>query len=174
MKYYTLVNPKIEGTLKTTFKCDTPLEAANEAYAAVSKYFANTLPTFRFSLECDSKLYHYQAEEKLKNDNADYVITQFKGNVDERGFNKSKRAFDKQVGGKHKHHKHHKDDSDSSSSDSSSPYMKWKVPISSWWYYPYMYTVDDLYVFTPSFIPGSTSVLSNIYFPLPSSSVIVA
>ena len=41
MPEYTLINPKIKGTVKTTFDCKSRHNAALQAYQEISKYFLN-------------------------------------------------------------------------------------------------------------------------------------
>lgn len=159
MKSYTLVNPTIEGTIKTAAKADSALEAANEIYSNLSQYFATTVPNFKFTLECAGEYFHCQVEEKIKGDNAHYVLTQYKGNINESEFKKNLAKFKHQEGGKHK--KRRDDDSSSSSSSSSSYYTRVRVPISSWWYYPNMYVTSDL-VYFPVIASNAVGVSSVI------------
>ncbi len=166
MKTYSLVNPSIQGELKTSFKASSSLEAANEAYNELSQHFANYLPVFYFSLEGGGKLHHFQVEEKLNDESANYVLTPFKGTVKESEFSSKLRQLKKQEGGKHKKHHHKHDDSSSSSSSSSSDYYRRvSVPINSWWYYPNLYIVDGTYYYTP--IIASTSVSPGTTFTIP-------
>lgn len=159
MKSYTLVNPKIEGTLKTTFKANSAMEAANAAYNEMSKQFANTVPAFRFTLETEGKMQHFLVEEKLKKDTANFVITAYKGKVDEAGFKSRAKEAKKQLGGKRRHHRD--EDEDSSSSDSDSPYFrKISYPIYSWWYDPLVY-VD---AFGPVYFPNLVGIAPNGLF----------
>lgn len=162
MKTYSLVNPSIEGELKTSFKASSSLEAANEAYSELSQHFANYLPVFYFTLEGGGNLYHFQVEEKISNESANYVLTPFKGSVKESDFSNKLNKFKKQEGGKHKkHHKH--DDSSSSSSSSSDYYRKVRVPITSWWYYPNLYIVDDIsYYYWPIISSKSVSPSTQV------------
>jgi hypothetical protein len=50
MKSYLLVNPYIEGSLDKVFSANNSLEAADKAYTAISKYFSNSIPNFKFTL----------------------------------------------------------------------------------------------------------------------------
>jgi len=62
-KYYILVNPYIEGSMKKIFKADNSLAASKKAYSVLSKYFNNQVPVFNFTLlklkseEVDEKSY---------------------------------------------------------------------------------------------------------------------
>ncbi len=49
-KYYILVNPYIEGSMKKIFKADNSLAASKKAYESLSKYFNNQVPKFNFTL----------------------------------------------------------------------------------------------------------------------------
>ena len=49
-KYYILVNPYIEGSIKKIFKADNSLAASKKAYESLSKYFNNQVPKFNFTL----------------------------------------------------------------------------------------------------------------------------
>lgn len=158
MKSYTLVNPSIEGTIKTTAKADSAIEAANEIYSNVSQYFATSLPNFKFTIECAGEYFHFQVEEKIDGETANYVITPYKGKINDSNFKDKIVKLQKQEGGKHRKHY---DDSSSSSSSSSSYTTRIRVPISSWWYYPTMYAVTDLIHF-PVLASTAVSPTSNV------------
>jgi len=80
MKSYTLVNPYIEGSMRTKFKAGSSLEAAKLAYEELSQYFSNNVPRFLFSLkktgsDSDNDFYHFQVLEKINNsDKLRYTI----------------------------------------------------------------------------------------------------
>jgi hypothetical protein len=161
MTKFTLVNPKIDGSVKTSFEASSPLKAADEAYSAISKYFTNSLKEFNFTLQSGSGKYHHftAAEKKHKNQDVNYTIKEFKGKVDMDAF--AKRLT--QSGGKHKKW----DDDDSSDSDSSPVYRRMNYPIYNWWYDPFVYVVTDKdasnklqAIWFPSlpFIPGNYAV----------------
>lgn len=151
MKKFTLVNPKIDGSVQTSFDTNSPLEAADKAYSAISKYFTNRLEEFRFSLQNGGKYFHFVASEhKGKDNKVSYVIKEFKGKVDTDKFEKRLTQYEKQYGGKHK-------DDSSDSSDSDSPlYRRYNYPIYNWWYDPFVYIVTD---------KDASDKLKTIWFP---------
>lgn len=50
MKTYMLVNPVIQGNINTEVKAENSLEAAHQLYAAMSRYFANSVNDFKFTI----------------------------------------------------------------------------------------------------------------------------
>lgn len=161
---YVLVNPHIEGAFSRKIKAENSRDASNTFYKSLSEHFNNSVPSFHFTIQKgssgDGKLYHFEVKESRKNKEVTFSINpktltgeaesvkRFKKNLEN-----FKSKFN-QEGGKHKkHHKKHKDDDSSSSSDSDSDfYVKAKnsynttQPIYYWWYDPYLYGLDYLYV----------------------------
>jgi len=98
MPNYKLVNPYIIGSMTTTFEANSSMEAAKQAYENVSKYFGNTIPSYRFSLKrlsSDSKIMggseksflHFEAKEKKgKNNIVNFEINQIKADKDIKNF----------------------------------------------------------------------------------------
>jgi len=98
MPNYKLVNPYIIGSMNTTFEANSSMEAAKQAYENVSKYFGNSMPSYRFTLKrlsSDSKIMggseksflHFEAKEtKGKNDLVNFEINQIKGAKDIKNF----------------------------------------------------------------------------------------
>jgi hypothetical protein len=168
---YKLINPSIEGKLKTSFKAKYDLDAANKAWTAVSQYISNNVPKFAFTLENtkDGSLSHFIVKEKLNGKNASFNISKLKLDVDSKKEKEFKNRIAKQAGGK-KHHKEHKEDDSSSDSSSSSsdiqllsPFSPFglntfgpnmtvysDLPISYWYYDPYYYNLDSLFI--PTFV----------------------
>lgn len=162
---YKLINPSIEGQLKTTFTAKSELDAANKAWTSVSKYISNNVPKFAFTLENtkDGSLSHFVVKEKLAGKKASFSISKLKLDTDARKDQDFKNRIAKQSGGK-KHRKHdgEKDDDSSSSSSSSSDvklisplspfgFNNWyNTPISYWFYDPYYYNLDSLFI--PTFV----------------------
>jgi len=170
---YQLQNPYLKGNLVKTVKAENSIKAANQLYKNLSEHFNNSLPYFYFTIKKGSskkgKLYHFEVKE-LKNNNTevDYEINEYKlGNEEHvenfyEKLNKFKSSFNKE-GGSKKHSKKHKknkkdkkedsSDSDSSITSGSSDYYK-RVksylpvtqPIYYWWYDPYLYNLDRLYI----------------------------
>ena len=160
---YILVNPHIEGAFKRKIKAENSREASNNFYKSLSEHFNNSVPTFHFTLQKgtsgNGKLYHFEVKETRKNKEVSFsinpmtlqnegeTVTRFKKNLAN-----FKSKFSQDGGKKHKKHHKKKDDSDSSDSSSDSDYIKSKriynttQPIYYWWYDPYLYNIDYLYV----------------------------
>jgi hypothetical protein len=174
MTKFKLVNPHIEGSLKTTFTADSNINAAQNAWKTLSEHILNNVPKFAFTLEntSDGCLCHFLVQEKMNKKKAKYTITELNlqnnDNI-EKAFKKNFENFKKKkimAGGKHKDKKDD-DDSSSSSSDSDSPSIYDKIfyknvlrksyPINFVWYDPLFYKLD--YIVTPTWvIPGTTYV----------------
>lgn len=75
---YTLVNPHIGGSFKTTVKAKNSVKAANYFYTKLSEHFNNAIPTFHFSIQkggkADNKFFHFQVNEKIKNKNVSFTL----------------------------------------------------------------------------------------------------
>ena len=126
MTKFTLVNPKIDGSVKTSYEASSSLKAADEAYTAISKYFTNRLQEFRFTLQNGGKYHHFVASEKKGADNkVSYTINEFKGKVDTKSLEKRINDYQEQHGGR----KHKLDDSSDSDSDSSPAFRRYNYPI---------------------------------------------
>jgi hypothetical protein len=166
---YKLINPYIEGSLKTTVSGKTQLEAAKSAWNKLSKNFTNNIPKFAFTLKnvSDGKLCHFLVKEKTSNDTVNYTITELDISSSDKGVKDLKNKIKnlKQSGGKakrrRKRSKHDDDDDDSSSdSDTDDLYNKIKYnnllnkmyPITYWWYDPIAYAryIDTFYA--PNFV----------------------
>jgi hypothetical protein len=161
---YKLVNPYIEGELKTNVKADNSLKAAKNIYKKLSEHFNNSVPSFHFSIQKGGsdggKLYHFEVKEKRNNDEVSFTVKPMtiKG-IDEAESRFKVKLSDvkerlKQDGGKKhkksKKSKKHDSDSDSDFDSSSSDYKKSNSyvsqPIYYWWYDPYVYRIDSVYV----------------------------
>jgi len=168
---YVLVNPHIEGDFKSTIKSINSNEAANSFYKNLSEHFNNSIPKFHFTIQKGlsggGKYYHFEVKESRTNDEVNFNIKPYtiKGE-DEVILNfESKLANFKskfhQDGGKKKNKKskYKKDSSDSDDSDifedniykRARRYLPTTQPIYYWWYDPYVYRLDSLYV--PTFYP---------------------
>jgi hypothetical protein len=166
---YILVNPHIEGDFKSKIKAKNSNEAANIFYKNLSEHFNNSVPKFHFSIQKGSsgegKYYHFEVKENRDDDEVIFNVKPYTIRGEEESIKRfeSKLANFKskmnQDGGKHdKHNKHkkskHDDSSDSSDFDISEDnvykraksYMPLNQPIYYWWYDPYMYRLDTLYV----------------------------
>lgn len=184
MKTYTIVNPQIGGSIKTSYLADSARDAAKKAYKAMSKYFSNNIPQFTFTLKENGGGHsHFTVKEKIdsKGDNVKYVIKEINNEgVSQEHLKNIEEANKVDVigGGK----KFAMDDSDSSSSDSDSDsdssessrkkrreknrynYFRQadsSFPIYYWKYYPYLYPYSEIYL--PQF---SLEVAPYVYVKL--------
>ena len=166
---YVLVNPHIEGNFKSKLKAKNSNEAANIFYKNLSEHFNNSVPKFHFSIQKgssgDGKYYHFEVKEKMNENEVTFKVKQMNitGEADVISSFKTKlenfKAKLNQDGGKKKSKKskkskkHMSDDSDSDFDDSSDDfyrraksYMPANQPIYYWWYDPYLYRLDSIYV----------------------------
>ncbi len=170
MSKYRLINPVIKGEFSVSFSGKSGIEAASNAWSSLSSYITNDVPKFAFTMEkeSDGSLHHFLLKESSSGKgDANYEITELDLKLkpqDEKKFRKkiSDSASDpkEMSGGKHKKHHHDSkdDDSSSSSSSSSSVYSALSLyknrmrslPISYWWYDPFVYNVES--VFIPTFV----------------------
>jgi len=163
---YVLVNPHIEGAFKSKIKAQNSQEAANMLYKSLSEHFNNSIPSFHFSVQKgssgDGKLYHFEVKESIDNKEVTYSISPITVQGEQQSVERFKKNLSNfktkftQGGGKKKHKKHHKDkDSSDDSSSDSDFYLKAKKtynvsqPIYYWWYDPYLYNID--YIYIPTF-----------------------
>jgi len=163
---YVLVNPHIEGAFKSKIKAQNSQEAANMLYKSLSEHFNNSIPSFHFSVQKgssgDGKLYHFEVKESIDNKEVTYSISPMTVQGEQQSVERFKKNLSNfktkftQGGGKKKHKKHHKDkDSSDDSSSDSDFYLKAKKtynvsqPIYYWWYDPYLYNID--YIYIPTF-----------------------
>ena len=58
---FKLINPIIEGSMKKEIDAENELEAANNLWKKLSKYFLGGVPRFRFSIkkEKDGKIEYF-------------------------------------------------------------------------------------------------------------------
>jgi hypothetical protein len=174
---YRLVNPHIEGELKTTLKSANSMNAAKTFYKNLSEHFNNNIPSFYFTIQKgtsgNGKYYHFVVKESKNKNEVDFKVEPYvisDNNLTE-GFKKRLDTFKskfEQAGGKsNKSRKHkkskksRKDSSDSSDSDSdlssSDDFYKKaqsykplvNPPLYYWWYDPSLYGLDS--VFIPTF-----------------------
>ncbi len=168
---YRLVNPHIEGQFNSNIKAKNSLEAGNIFYKNLSEHFNNSVHKFYFSIHKGSsgngKYYHFVVKEKVSSNtnevnfsvkpltikNEAEVLDKFKVKL-----NNFKSKFNQDGGDKKsKHSKHSKKELDSSDSDSdfdssdnyyrrARTYQPVTQPIYYWWYDPYVYRIDTLYI----------------------------
>ncbi len=165
---YVLVNPYIQGEFKNTIKAENSTLAAKIFYKNLSEHFNNAVPKFYFTIQKGTsgkgKYYHFQSKEKRANDEVTFTIKPYNilnENMDsfKERLTKFKNKIQKGGDSHKKHKKHHKHDSSESDSDSSDSeqYIKnistytplVNQPIYYWWYDPYVYKLDS--VFIPTF-----------------------
>lgn len=173
---YMLVNPHIEGNFISKIKSKNSNEASNIFYKNLSEHFNNSVPHFHFTIQKGSstngKYYHFEVKENRTDNEVNFKVKQ----MDIAGDPESMKSFKtrlenfkakfNQDGGKkdksrHKSRKHHKkdnsdssDSSDSSDLDNSSDkfyrraksYLPVNQPIYYWWYDPYIYNLNSLYI----------------------------
>jgi hypothetical protein len=169
---YVLVNPYIKGEFKNTIKAENSTIAAKIFYKNLSEHFNNAVPKFYFTIQKGTsgkgKFYHFQSKEKRNNDEVSFTIKPY--NILNENMDSFKERLTKfknkiQKGGKHKKtKKHDSSESDSDSSDSEH-YIKnistytplVNQPIYYWWYDPYVYKLDS--VFIPTFYAYVTPLI---------------
>ncbi len=162
---YLLVNPHIEGNFKSKIKAKNSNEAANIFYKNLSEHFNNSVPKFHFTIQKGSsgegKFYHFQVKENRENNEVTFNVKPLAIKGEEEAIKRFQTKLENfkskmnQDGGKSKKSKKSKDDSDSDSSDwDASPddlYRRAKSysinqPIYYWWYDPFVYRLDSIYI----------------------------
>ena len=172
---YKLVNPHIEGEFNLIKKAKNSQAAANIFYNELAEHFNNSVRQFNFTIQKGSsgegKMFHFQVKEQRNKNEVNFTISplKIKGETELVGQFKEKLAAFKQKfnseqgGGKKakKNHKKKKMSSSESSSDSDSDsdsdltenyyrrakkYLPVNQPIYYWWYDPYLYNMDSLYM----------------------------
>jgi hypothetical protein len=172
---YLLVNPHIEGNFNSKIKAKNSNEASNIFYKNLSEHFNNSVPQFHFTIQKGSsgngKYFHFQVKETRSDNEVSFKVKQMNiaGDTDSMKSFKSrlenfKSKFNQDGGKKDKSHrkssKHSKKDKDSSDSSDSSDwdessdnfyrraksYLPVNQPIYYWWYDPYVYRLDSLYI----------------------------
>ena len=170
-KTYRLVNPYLTGNIENTFSGKSALDAASEAYNSLSENFNNNIPKFYFTLQkvnnSENKVgggknqdyFHFEVTEEKIDNQVNFRIKPLKEKIDSKRLTQFKKSISQKdlKGGKRKK----KDDSSSSSStdsdfldDSSDAKYKTKYvrsdPIVNWFYDPYLYRLQKVYV--PTFV----------------------
>ena len=172
---YVLVNPHIEGQLETKVKAQNSQEAANMLYKNLSENFNNSVPTFHFTIQKgssgDGSLYHFEVNETRKNNEVNFSVKsmnikgisevevkfkerleQAKNKLAQEGGKKHKSNKSNKSNKSKKSKKHDSSESDSDLDSSSDDYKRAKSyvplnqPIYYWWYDPYVYRLDSVYV----------------------------
>lgn len=165
---YVLVNPHIEGDFKSKIKARNSNEAANLFYKSLSEHFNNSVPKFHFSIQKGSsgegKYYHFEVKENRQDNEVNFNIKPYtiQGEDEavqrfESKLSNFKSKFHNSLsGGKKKGKKSKHDDDSSDSSDfnisedniykRAKSYLPTTQPIYYWWYDPYVYRLDSLYI----------------------------
>ena len=165
---YKLVNPHITGEFKNSVKARNSVEAAKILYNNMSEHFNNNLPEFYFTIHKGrsgkGKHYHFHVKEKREGEEVSFslqthTIRNEKSALAKFNQKLNKYKGSKLTGGKKETKKTSKkskktkkvelDDSDSSEdyyrrAKSYVPINNY--PIYSWWYDPYLYRLDSIYV----------------------------
>lgn len=172
---YMLVNPHIEGNFNSKIKAKNSNEASNIFYKNLSEHFNNSVPLFHFTIQKGhsggGKYFHFQVKENRTDDEVSFKVKKMDIAGDPESMQSFKSRLDNfkakfnQDGGKkdksrRKSSKYSKRDKDSSESDDSSDwdnssdnfyrraksYLPTNQPIYYWWYDPYVYNLNSLYI----------------------------
>lgn len=177
---YVLVNPQIHGDFKNSLKANNSMIAAKTFYKNLSEHFNNAVPHFHFTIQKggsgEGKYYHFVTSEKRNKNEVTFNIKQYKMKMENMESFKSRLNTFKnkiQKGGKtHKKHKKKKADADSESesdsdldSSDSEQYIKnittytpiVNQPIYYWWYDPYVYNLNSIFI--PTFYSYITPII---------------
>lgn len=151
---YTLVNPTIKGSMKTSFSCSSDSEAGNKAWTELSQHLTGFVPKFHFTLQKGGrKLKHFVVSEMKENKEVKFKIKPYKLKMTADQIDSFFRARNnnKQIGGKRKKKYIKEEDDSSSSSSSSDEYSNNQLylyanPVTYYWYNPYLYQIETMFV----------------------------
>ena len=166
---YQLVNPYIAGNFKSKIKARNSLEAANMLYKSLSEHFNNSIPTFYFTIMKGGSgagaHYHFKVNEKMKGDEVNFSVKSYHVENNETAIDTFKNKLEKfkakfdQLGGKKsktKKSKSRKSKSDESDTDLDvssdelykrvQSYVPVTQPIYYWWYDPYVYNLNSIFI----------------------------
>lgn len=166
---YVLVNPHIEGNFKSNIKAKNSHEAANVFYKNLSEHFNNFVPKFHFSIQKgssgDGKFYHFEVKEQMKDKEVTFkvrpmtieseaeLVSSFKSKLENFKAKLNQDGGKKKTKKSSKSKKHNLSDDDSDFDDSSDDfyrraksYAPSNQPIYYWWYDPYLYRLDSVYI----------------------------
>lgn len=160
---YKLINPYIEGTMSTSYSATTPIDAANQAWQNMSKYFKKNVPKFAFTLQSGGKMHHFLVKESIKDKKVVYNINEM--TIKDKNAKSFTHKLNDLTGGKHDLSS--SSSSSSSSSNDSSTDSEYELvnlrsrlntePIYYFWYDPYMYDLSS--VSMPIFVDTITPYL---------------
>lgn len=176
---YHLVNPYIDGDFQGSVNARNSYEAANMLYSRLSEHFNNSVPKFYFTIQkgssTEGKYYHFQVKENRKQNEVNFTVKPYTVNQEsETGFQTKLNNYisKKQDGGKKSkksHKKKHDDSSDDFSSSESNNYIRSKhntlsQPFYYWWYDPYLYNINSVYI--PTFYSYVTPLIELAVLPM--------
>ena len=155
MPSYKLVNPVIEGTVKTEVEASSHIEAAKKLWNNLSQHVAGDVPKFAFSVEGGGSTEHFKVIEKSNHGQVSFEIESLK--VTKARTQKLHRQLARvQAGGANGNDNHDEDDSSDDEWIRRAKYKKLKdrasYPIVYWYYDPLVYGLKSLYV--PTFTYG--------------------
>lgn len=176
---YHLVNPHIDGDFESTANAKNSNEAANKLYSKLSEHFNNSVPVFYFTIQKGGgKYYHFQVKEQRSENEVNFSIKSY--NVeDESAIQEFETKLEnyknkRQAGGKKskkskKAKKPSSSDDELDSSSSSDYYINSKSnplsqPFYYWWYDPYVYKIDSVYI--PTFYSYVTPLFELAVLPV--------
>ena len=174
---YVLVNPQIHGDFKNTLKANNSILAAKTFYKNLSEHFNNAVPKFHFTIQKggsgEGKYYHFVTSESKNNNEVTFNIKPYKMKIENiESFKNRLAAFKNKIqkGGRSdkKHKKKSKDSSDSDSDSDSSDSEQYiknittytpivNQPIYYWWYDPYVYNLNSIFI--PTFYSYVTPII---------------
>ena len=132
---YVLVNPHIEGSLKTKVKAKNSLEAAKNLYKNLSEHFNNSVPKFYFTIQKggsgEGKYYSFKVKETRNDNTVDFslepVVIQNEKNVYskfKKNLSKFKSGLEQKGGAKKRKPKKTKKDPYDDDEDDDEDFMK--------------------------------------------------
>ncbi len=125
MPHYQLVNPHIDGTMKTMYKGSTPLRAGTKFWNEFTKHIRGHVSNFNFTLKSsDNELSHFGVNEE---EDGTFSINKLDLDIDKKIFDDFKTQIEQQQqGGKSHRSKTSSSSSSDLSSDSSSDTSTYK------------------------------------------------
>lgn len=188
---YVLVNPHIEGSLKTQVKAKNSLEAAKNLYKNLSEHFNNNVPKFYFTIQKGTsgagKFYSFKVKETRNDNTVDFSLEPVVIQNEKNTYAKFKKNLSKFVSGLEqkggakkgkgkgkKSKKHDPFDDDEDEDDFFDTEEKGKStqryyapntfsPISNYYYDPYLYTMNTFYV--PTFYSYLNPFIHINFYP---------
>lgn len=188
---YLLVNPHIEGSLKTQVKAKNSLEAAKNLYKNLSEHFNNNVPKFYFTIQKGNsgagKFYSFKVKETRNDNTVDFSLEPVVIQNEKNTYSKFKKNLSKFVSGleqsggakkrkgkgkKSKKHDPFDDDEDEDdffdSEERGKSTQRYYTPntfspISNYYYDPYLYSMNTFYV--PTFYSYLNPFIHINFYP---------